>query len=102
MKDHLRPSKIAAMLGVGPKAVIRWITSGLRAPDGTTHRLAALRFGSRYLVDPAELDLFLSRVSHRTKQATRTMEAVEQAMKAAGYTDCSSESINRRLAEILK
>lgn len=54
------PGKGAASLS--PSTVTRWILLGCPARDGTRVRLAATRAGSRWLIDPADLDSFFTRL----------------------------------------
>jgi hypothetical protein len=45
---------------ISPSTVARWISAGCPARDGTRVRLRATRAGSRWLVDPADLDAFFA------------------------------------------
>ncbi len=54
------PGKGAESLA--PSTVTRWILLGCPARDGTRVKLNATRAGSRWLVDPADLDTFFARL----------------------------------------
>lgn len=65
--DLLTISQIVARLPgsrgarrVHPATVVRWITTGCPARDGTRVRLAATRCGARWLIAPGDLDAFFA------------------------------------------
>jgi hypothetical protein len=45
---------------VTPSTVTRWILAGCPARDGARVRLAATRCGARWLIRPADLDVFFA------------------------------------------
>ncbi len=47
---------------ISPSTVTRWILLGCMARDGTRVRLSATRVGSRWLIEPADLDAFFARL----------------------------------------
>jgi hypothetical protein len=64
--DYLSISQVCRMLPpsragtpIHAATAIRWILSGCRAADGSRVRLAALRYGSRWLITRGALETFL-------------------------------------------
>ena len=54
------PGKVTG--SISPSTVTRWILLGCMARDGTRVRLTATRAGSRWLIDPVDLDTFFARL----------------------------------------
>jgi hypothetical protein len=72
---------------VHPATVVRWITAGCPARDGTRVRLAATRAGSRWLVRPSDLDAFFAALAADPvppADPPRSPAARNRAAEAAG------------------
>jgi hypothetical protein len=71
---------------ISPSTVTRWILLGCMARDGTRVRLSATRVGSRWLIDPADLDAFFARlkgeIDPRPAPATPATEPTRRAKAA--------------------
>lgn len=75
-----------------PSTLFRWSRSGVLAADGQRVRLPLLRVGRRLFVAPAELDIFVERLTaaddtqYRPRASKRAAERAEAAatLDAAG------------------
>jgi hypothetical protein len=67
------PGKAGA--SISPSTVTRWILLGCPARDGIRVRLAATRAGSRWLIDPTDLDAFFARLKGDIDPSPRTASA---------------------------
>jgi hypothetical protein len=80
---------------VHPATLARWVTTGVRGPDGTVVRLEAVRLGGRWVTDDAALARFSQRLTPdysgddagiRTPTSrSRSAEAADKALVAAGF-----------------
>lgn len=69
-----------------PATVVRWITSGCPTRDGRRVRLRATRCGSRWLVDPDDLETFFAALAADPAEADPLRSPTERihAAEAAG------------------
>ena len=63
---------------VHPSTVTRWILTGCPARSGTRVRLAATRCGSRWVVDPADLDTFFTALAAYPQTPTTPAPALNR------------------------
>ncbi len=79
---------------VNKSTVTRWIIDGCPARDGTRVRLAATRCGSRWLIDPVDLDAFFAALAARSTTPPSTA-------KSTTRTETDRTAAARRAAEAL-
>jgi hypothetical protein len=98
--DLLTVSQIVARLPgargarrVHPATVVRWITGGCPARDGTRVKLPATRAGSRWLVRPADLEAFFAALTADPGPATTPPRSPAAANKA---TEAAVRELQRR------
>lgn len=64
---------------VAVATLTRWITDGCRAQDGQRIRLPATRAGFRWLVAPADLDAFFTRLAAAPSNGNQLQENAPNA-----------------------
>ncbi|MBA4192395.1 MAG: hypothetical protein C0467_30880 [Planctomycetaceae bacterium] len=77
--------------GMSPSAVTRWIVKGCPGRSGVRVKLPATRVGSRWLIDPTDLDAFFAALAatdtvapatpQKSRTATQRREASERAAR---------------------
>ena len=74
----------------------RWILAGCPARDGTRVKLKATRAGSRWLIDPADLEEFFRLLAAEPVSAPSPPTTPVTNEKASERTLAASESLIRR------
>jgi hypothetical protein len=71
-----------------PSTIFRWITAGVRLPDGRRVRLEAVRLGGRWLTSTQAIERFIARQTPRIDTdptlAPRTSSHRQRAAERAG------------------
>ena len=62
--EHRPLVQFLPALGAHASTCTRWITRGVRLPDGGRAKLPALRVGGRWMVRPCDVTAFVDRLTH--------------------------------------